>query len=136
MKIGFIGLGMMGSGMASNLQKAGNELVVHDLTRQAASKHLNAGASWADSPRAVAEACDIVFTSLPTPADVQQVGTGTNGLVEAFRKGAVWFDLSTNAVDVVRSLHAALAEKGIDFLDARLLEDRWQCGKVIVVQLK
>ncbi|HBK06765.1 MAG TPA: 3-hydroxyisobutyrate dehydrogenase [Acetobacteraceae bacterium] len=118
MKIGFIGLGMMGAGMASNLQKAGHELVVHDLTRQAASKHLNAGAAWADSPRAVAQACDIVFTSLPTPADVQRVGTGTDGLIEGFRSGAAWFDLSTNAVDVVRSLHATFAEKGIDFLDA------------------
>ena len=118
MKIGFIGLGMMGSGMASNLQKAGHDLVVHDLTRQAASKHLNAGATWADSPRALAEACDIVFTSLPTPADVQRVGTGENGLIDGFRKGSAWFDLSTNAVDVVRSLHATFAEKGIDFLDA------------------
>jgi len=118
MKIGFIGLGMMGSGMASNLQKAGHDLVVHDLTRQAASKHLNAGAAWADSPRAVAAACDLVFTSLPTPADVQRVGTGDDGLIHGFRNGAAWFDLSTNAVDVVRSLHATLAEKGIDFLDA------------------
>jgi 3-hydroxyisobutyrate dehydrogenase-like beta-hydroxyacid dehydrogenase len=118
MKIGFIGLGMMGAGMASNLQKSGHDLVVHDLTRQAASKHLNAGATWADSPRAVAEACDIVFTSLPTPADVQRVGTGENGLIEGFRHGSAWFDLSTNAVDVARSLHATFAEKGIDFLDA------------------
>jgi 3-hydroxyisobutyrate dehydrogenase len=118
MKIGFIGLGMMGSGMASSLQKAGHDLIVHDLTRQAASKHLNAGATWADSPRAVAEAADLVFTSLPTPADVQRVGTGDNGLIEGFRNGAAWFDLSTNAVDVVRSLHATFAEKGIDFLDA------------------
>jgi 3-hydroxyisobutyrate dehydrogenase-like beta-hydroxyacid dehydrogenase len=118
MKIGFIGLGMMGAGMASNLQKAGHELIVNDLTRQAASKHLNAGATWADSPRAVAEACDIVFTSLPTPADVQKVGTGEAGLIEGFRRGSAWFDLSTNAVDVVRSLHAMFAERGVDFLDA------------------
>lgn len=115
MKIGFIGLGMMGSGMASNLQKAGHDLVVHDLTRQAASKHLNAGATWADSPRALAEACSVVFTSLPTPADVENVGTG---LIEGFVPGSAWFDLSTNAVDVVRSLHARFAAKGIDFLDA------------------
>ncbi|PPQ31038.1 NAD(P)-dependent oxidoreductase [Rhodopila globiformis] len=118
MKIGFIGLGMMGAGMASNLQKAGHDLVVHDLTRQAASKHLAAGAAWADSPRAVAETCDLVFTSLPTPPDVQKVGLGEDGLVAGFRRGAAWFDLSTNAVDVVRSLHAALADKGVDFLDA------------------
>ena len=58
MKIGFIGLGMMGAGMASNLQKAGHELVVHDLSRQAASRHLANGATWAESPRAVAEAAN------------------------------------------------------------------------------
>jgi len=118
MKIGFIGLGMMGAGMASNLQKAGHDLVVHDLTRQAASRHLAAGATWAESPRALAEACDIVFTSLPTPADVQRVGTGPDGLIEGFHSGAAWFDLSTNAVDVVRSLHATCKEQDIDFLDA------------------
>ena len=72
MKIGFIGLGMMGAGMASNLQKGGAQLVVHDLTRQAASRHLNDGAIWADSPKALAEQCDVVFTSLPTPADVRR----------------------------------------------------------------
>src|ERR1700722_11274431 len=118
MKIGFIGLGMMGTGMASNLQKAGHDLVVHDLTRQAASRHLAAGATWADSPRAVAQACDLVFTSLPTPQDVQTVGVGKDGLIEGFRRNAAWFDLSTNAVDVVRSLPTTFAAKGVDFLDA------------------
>jgi len=118
MKIGFIGLGMMGRGMAANLQKAGYALVVHDLTRQAASHHLANGATWAESPRAVAEACDLVFTSLPTPADVEEVGLGAQGLAAGFRKGAAWFDLSTNAVDVVRRLNASFAEKGVDFLDA------------------
>ncbi len=118
MKIGFIGLGMMGAGMASSLQRAGHELVVHDLTRQAASRHLADGATWADSPRPLAAACEIVFTSLPTPQDVSKVGTGAEGLIEGFRPGAAWFDLSTNAVDVVRSLHATFAERKIDFLDA------------------
>jgi 3-hydroxyisobutyrate dehydrogenase-like beta-hydroxyacid dehydrogenase len=118
MKIGFIGLGLMGSGMAVNLQKAGHQLVVHDLSRQAASRHLADGAVWAESPRAVAEACSLVFTSLPTPADVQAVGTGENGLEQGFVRGAAWFDLSTNAVDVVRALHARMAERGVDFLDA------------------
>jgi 3-hydroxyisobutyrate dehydrogenase-like beta-hydroxyacid dehydrogenase len=118
MRIGFIGLGMMGKGMAANLQKAGHDLVVHDLTRQAASQHLANGATWADSPRAVAEVCDIVFTSLPTPADVEAVGLGENGLAAGFRKGAAWFDLSTNAVDVVRRLHATFSAQEVDFLDA------------------
>ena len=118
MQIGFIGLGMMGAGMASNLQKAGHQLIVHDLSRQAASRHLANGATWVDSPRAVAEQADIVFTSLPTPADVETVGLGENGLAAGFRKGAARFDLSTNAVDVVRGLHRQLAEQGVAFLDA------------------
>jgi 3-hydroxyisobutyrate dehydrogenase len=66
----------------------------------------------------LAEACDLVFTSLPTPVDVQKVGTGENGLIAGFRKGAAWFDLSTNSVDVVRALHAQFAEKDVEFLDA------------------
>jgi len=118
MQIGFIGLGMMGAGMASNLQKAGHQLIVHDLSRQAASRHLADGATWAESPRAVAQAVDLVFTSLPTPADVEKVGTGEDGLLSGFRKGAAWFDLSTNAVSVLRALHAQLAEHGVEFLDA------------------
>ncbi len=118
MQIGFIGLGMMGAGMASNLQKAGHKLVVHDLRRQAASHHLAAGAEWADSPSAVAAACDVVFTSLPTPADVEKVCFGENGLAQGFHANSVWFDLSTNAVSLVRDLHAKLAEKGVAFLDA------------------
>src|SRR5262249_48710872 len=117
-KIGFIGLGMMGRGMAANLQKAGYALVVNDLTRQAASHHLANGATWAETPRAVAEACDLMFTSLPTPADVELVGLGEQGLAAGFRAGAAWFDLSTNAVDVVRRLNATFAAKGVDFLDA------------------
>ena len=118
MQLGFIGLGMMGAGMASNLQKAGHKLVVHDLRRQAASHHLAAGADWADSPRAVAEACDIVFTSLPAPPDVEKVAFGEDGLVHGFHKGSVWFDLSTNSVSLVREMHAKLAEQGVALLDA------------------
>ena len=81
MKIGFIGLGMMGSGMAANLQKAGHELVVHDLRRAAAEPYLAAGAIWADTPRAVAEASEVVFTSLPGPPEVEAVALGENGLL-------------------------------------------------------
>ena len=66
--VGFIGLGTMGGRMATNLQKAGYRLIVNDLHRQAASHHLNAGAVWADTPRAVAAQSDVIFTSLPEPA--------------------------------------------------------------------
>jgi 3-hydroxyisobutyrate dehydrogenase-like beta-hydroxyacid dehydrogenase len=85
MRVGFIGLGMMGKGMAANLQKAGHELVVHDLSRAAAEPFLAKGAVWANSPKQVGEQSEIVFTSLPVPADVEQVALGTNGLIEGMR---------------------------------------------------
>lgn len=118
MRIGFIGLGLMGRGMAANIQKAGHDLVVHDLSRKAAKPFIEASAAWADSPRDLAAGCDVVFTSLPTPADVEKVGFGPGGLIEALRPGATWLDLSTNALDAVRDIHRRAAEKGVAFLDA------------------
>ena len=116
--VGYIGLGMMGGRMATNLQKAGYKLVVHDLHRQSASHHLQAGAEWADSPRALAEKCDVVFTSLPEPADVERVALDKDGIVEGIRKGAAYFDMSTNAQSVVKKISDAFAAKGAHMLDA------------------
>jgi 3-hydroxyisobutyrate dehydrogenase len=116
--VGFIGLGTMGGKMATNIQKAGYKVVVHDLHRQAASHHLQAGAEWADTPRALAERSDVIFTSLPEPADVERVALGDDGLIEGARKGAAYFDLSTNAQAVVKKVHAAFAAKGAHMLDA------------------
>src|ERR1041384_5150297 len=118
MLVGFIGLGTMGGRMATNLQKAGYKLVVHDLTRQAASHHLNAGAVWAETPRRLAEQCDVMFTSLPEPADADAVAMNADGLLAGIRKGAAWFDLSTNAPSIVKKLNAAFAAKGAHMLDA------------------
>src|SRR5450631_3432402 len=78
--VGFIGLGTMGGKMATNILKAGYKVVVHDLHRQSASHHLQAGAEWADTPRALAEKSDVIFTSLPEPADVERVSLGADGL--------------------------------------------------------
>jgi 3-hydroxyisobutyrate dehydrogenase len=118
MKVGFIGLGMMGKGMAANLQKAGHQLVVHDLRRAAAEPYITNGASWADSPKAVAEQSEVVFTSLPVPADVEAVALGPNGLIEGMKPDTVFFDMSTNSVSVVRKINAAFAEKNIYMLDS------------------
>jgi len=71
MRVGFIGLGIMGASMASNLQAAGHALSVHDIRRPAAAPHLASGAEWKDTPRAVAESVDVVFTSLPGPPEVE-----------------------------------------------------------------
>jgi 3-hydroxyisobutyrate dehydrogenase-like beta-hydroxyacid dehydrogenase len=116
--VGFVGLGTMGSRMAANVQKAGFKLVVHDLHKQAASHHLNAGAIWADSPRALASRAGVIFSSLPEPPDVEGVALGPDGLVAGMKPGTAYFDLSTNSPSVVKKLHAAFAEKGAHMLDA------------------
>jgi 3-hydroxyisobutyrate dehydrogenase len=117
-RIGFIGLGQMGRGMAANLQSAGHDLVITELAREAAASHLENGAQWVDTPREVALVCDVVFTSLPTPADVLATAKGKDGLEAGLREGSAWFDLSTNSVEVVRKLHGELGERGVHFFDA------------------
>src|SRR4051812_37069130 len=115
MKVGFIGLGTMGASMALNVRKAGYDLTVHDLRHHTAKPHLEAGAKWADGPRAVAAASDVIFTSLPGPREAEAVG---EELLDAMRSGAAWFDLSTNSPTVVRRIHARFAAKGLPMLDA------------------
>jgi 3-hydroxyisobutyrate dehydrogenase-like beta-hydroxyacid dehydrogenase len=116
--VGFVGLGTMGGKMAANLQTAGYKLVVHDIHRQAASPHLNAGAIWADSPRALAVQVDVIFASLPETHDVEAVALGPEGLLAGMKPDAAYFDLSTNSPLVVRSLADAFAAKNAHMLDA------------------
>ena len=118
MKVGFIGLGTMGASMAYNCLQGGSEMVVHDIRREAATPHLEAGAVWADSPRAVAEASEIVFTSLPGPVEVEAVGLGDDGILEGMSEGKVYFDLSTSTPTLIRRIHEQAAARGIHVLDA------------------
>lgn len=118
MKIGFIGLGMMGRGIAQNLLRTGQSIIVHDRMERATAPFADQGAAVAASARELAAAADLVFTSLPTPADVLAVFEGENGLAAGLRPGTAWFDLTTNSVDVVRQIEAQLAKAGVDFLDA------------------
>ena len=118
MKVGFIGLGTMGASMAANLQKADHSLIVHDVRREAAERHLADGAVWADSAREVAAASDVVFTSLPGPVEVEAVALGPDGILAGMKPDAAFFDLSTNSRAVVQKIHAAFAEKGVHMFDA------------------
>ena len=118
MQVGFIGLGTMGGKMAANLQGAGYPLMVYDTRREAAAPHLAAGAVWADSPRQVAQNCEVVFSSLPGPSDVEEVALGEEGVLGGMRPGGAYFDLSTNSPTVVRRINAAFAERGVHMLDA------------------
>ena len=118
MKVGFIGLGTMGGSMAYNTIQGGHELVVHDIRRESATRHLEAGATWADSPREVAEASDIVFTSLPGPTEVEAVFLGDDGILQGMSSGKVYFDLSTSTPNLIRRLHDIASGQGVQVLDA------------------
>jgi 3-hydroxyisobutyrate dehydrogenase len=118
MKVGFIGLGTMGASMAMNTLKGGYELVVHDVNRDAAAPHLEEGATWADTPREVAEVSQVVFTSLPGPPEVEAVALGQHGLLQGVSADKVYFDLSTSSPTLIRRIHAVFAERGAHVLDA------------------
>jgi 3-hydroxyisobutyrate dehydrogenase len=106
MKIGFIGLGAMGRHMAANLQRAGHELQVYDV-RQVE------GFSNRKSAAEAAHGCEVLFTSLPGPAEVEAISTEAS-----LGEGTVWFDTSTNSPTVIRRIHARLQKNKIHFLDA------------------
>lgn len=116
--VGYIGLGIMGAPMASNLLKAGYNLVVHDTRREVAEPHLQAGAKWADTPRAVAEQCEVIFTCLPSLQVIENVALGPEGIVAGIRRGHAFFELSTNSLELLKKLHAAFAERGAHMLEA------------------
>jgi 3-hydroxyisobutyrate dehydrogenase len=104
--------------MAYNTIQGGHELVVHDIRRASATRHLEAGATWADSPREVAEASDIVFTSLPGPTEVEAVFLGEDGILQGMSAGKVYFDLSTSTPNLIRRIHDIASGQGVDVLDA------------------
>ena len=93
--LGFIGTGGMGSGMAANLLKAGNKLVVNDLRREQSKGLEGQGAVFKESPKAVAESCETVFSMLPYNEAVRAVGLGAGGLHEATGGAKLWIDFSS-----------------------------------------
>jgi 3-hydroxyisobutyrate dehydrogenase len=118
MRYGFIGLGNLGGALAANLLRSGAELVVTDAKREAAEPLLAGGARWAETPRALAERVDAVFTCLPSPTVSERVLTGENGLLEGLPAGATWIEMSTNDQETILRLAAAAAERGVATLEA------------------
>ena len=118
MEVGFIGVGYMGQHMARNVAKGGHHLTVFDMRKEAAEELLSLGASWADSPQAVAAASEVVFTSLPRPQDVEEVATGEGGILQGAASGTAYFDLSTTDPDTIRRISEAARGKGVTMLDA------------------
>ena len=119
MKIGFIGLGNMGGPMALNVLKAGHTMVVSDLKRELAKPHLDQGATWADTPDAVARESELLFTSLPGPREVESVALGPDGILHGAARGMIYVDLSTNSATLIRHIHRVFGmERGIEVMDA------------------
>jgi len=118
MKIGFIGLGIMGKPMSKNLLKAGYQLVVFNRSKGAVKELIAAGAKAADSPRGVAEQTEIVITMLPNSPEVREVVLGEAGVIEGAAKGSIVIDMSSIAPLVSREIASRLDEKGIEMLDA------------------
>jgi len=118
MKIGCIGLGIMGKPMSKNLLKAGYTLVVRDSNPQNEAELVELGATAAKTPKEVAEQCDVIITMLPNSPHVKEVALGENGIIDGAKAGAVLIDMSSIAPLASREIHQALAEKGIKMLDA------------------
>jgi 3-hydroxyisobutyrate dehydrogenase len=118
MKIGFIGTGNIGAPIAGQLLRAGHQLLVHDIRRNAAEPLLASGAEWCDTAMTLAGQCEVVATCLPGPKEMEQVCLGPPGIAAHLKPGALYIDHTTNAPSLVRRVHALLAEKGVAMIDA------------------
>lgn len=116
--IGFIGTGVMGASMAGHLLSSGCELHVYNRTKAKADPLVERGAVWEDGPKEIAEACDIIFTIIGYPSDVEQVYLGEDGLIANAKEGAVLVDMTTSSPKLARELCEAGKERGITVMDA------------------
>jgi len=118
LKIGYIGLGLMGKSIARNILRAGFPLVVHNRSRAAVDELVAEGASSANSPKEVAGQVEVVFTNLPDSPDVEKVALGENWIIEGARQGLIMVDNSTIKPATARMIAEKLKEKGVFSLDA------------------
>lgn len=116
--VGFIGLGIMGASMAARLAAAGYPLNVHNRTRAKAEPLIEAGASWHATPKALAEASDVVITIVGMPDDVRALYLGDDGLIMNARRDAVLIDMTTSSPQLAEELAAHAATRGVHMLDA------------------
>jgi len=118
LRVGYIGLGLMGKSMARNILKAGFRLVVHNRSQAAVDELCSEGATRADSPAEVASQVDVVFTNLPDSSDVELVALGKQGIIEGAHTGLIYVDNSTIKPATARLIAEKLSERGVQCLDA------------------
>ena len=118
MKLGFIGLGVMGRPMALNLMKRGHAMAVYARRAESAAPLVEAGARRFASPAEVAANADVVFTMVTASSDLEAIALGENGIIEGAASGSVLVDMETISPEVARAIQAGLAQKGIGMIDA------------------
>lgn len=118
MKIGFVGLGIMGSRMAANLGQAGHDLIVHNRTKAKADSLIAAGATWADTPRQAATEAELFITMLATPEAVQAVALGPDGFLNHLPANSLWLDCSTVNPSFSRQMAQEATSRQVRFVDA------------------
>lgn len=118
LKVGYIGLGLMGKSIARNILKAGFPVVVHNRSQVSVNELVAEGATRAGSPREVASQVDVVFTNLPDSPDVEKVVLGENGIIEGAHDGLIFIDNSTIKPASARMIAEKLSEKNVFALDA------------------
>jgi 3-hydroxyisobutyrate dehydrogenase len=117
-RLGWIGLGVMGSSMCGRLMDAGFRMTVHNRTRAKADSLVERGAAWADDPRAVAEQSDVVFSIVGFPADVREALLGERGALGGMRSGGVLVDMTSSQPALAEEIAAAAGQRGVAALDA------------------
>lgn len=118
LQTGFIGLGVMGNAMAGHLLTAGYSLGVYTRTEQKAKNLVDAGAQWFADPASLAKNCDVIFTMVGYPSDVEEIYFGPKGILEHAKPGTLVIDMTTSSPALAQKIYAEAKKRGIDALDA------------------
>jgi 3-hydroxyisobutyrate dehydrogenase-like beta-hydroxyacid dehydrogenase len=133
MSIGFIGLGIMGSRMAANLQQHGHALIVYDRTRERAGQLLSRGATWANSPAAVSAQAEVIFTMLAPTQAITDAALGQDGFLSDCPPGRLWVDCSAVAPAFSREMAGEAQARGVRFLDAPVTGSKSQAALATLI---
>lgn len=117
-KIGWVGTGVMGKSMCAHILKAGYHISVYNRTKKKAKELIEGGAQWCSNPKEVAEICDIVFTIVGFPQDVEEVYLGENGILKGIREGSIIVDMTTSEPSLAQKIYNEAKKKNVNSIDA------------------
>lgn len=117
-KIGWVGTGVMGKSMCAHILKAGYHISVYNRTKEKAKELIEGGAQWCSNPKEVAEICDIVFTIVGFPQDVEEVYLGEDGILKGIREGSIIVDMTTSEPSLAQKIYNEAKKKNVNSIDA------------------